>query len=549
VAETAINPVLEQTIQDLVTLIDLDPTAYSTIYNRLLDQGLQQSRGYLSRESLVSLLDTIILPSNTQRDRGWQDTPMSPGSSTSGGTMNGVSTQTLESFFDLIFITTAFGSVAYEAHAINQFDWRTDESLKKHLLFSLCTSSRISSLFYLALACSSQAFYPVQIMTVDPCAGYLLAQWAFETNPQDGSFNATELSSVQTPTGAPSPFPSTYATSWTANSTAVVEGGGARFSANAIKVREQWIKSITTPVDSNPLGVWQQNWTDRLLSDSDSQLATLTQINSKFNLNEDGSYSRVDPNEDNNLKALGKTYQDTFSAAALVPEVDQAAVPTSNQTQGDGGAPSNLDQLLSLRNGEGGKVNTFGGSQLILNSDRIILNTRTDYLMLFGGAGVAISSPNPINVESDSTVTLYGEDGVFLGLPNKGEAIPSSTRDLEYEPMVLGSKLVDILEDLILTIRNSTILSSVGSAYFSEDTLHELAVLQARLPEIKSTFAYVDGVSHESSDPSPGPAPSSTPPPDERSATAVGEASAAPTTPLTDMDDFYQTNPLYNDPV
>jgi len=544
----------EQSIARLVSLIDSDSEVYGAIFNRLLDGGIQEGIGYLGRDQLSQLLTTIILPSNLTRDRGWQDSPRtSPGVQPGSDTMNGVSLDVVRSFFDSVFINTEVQSAANIAQEVNQTDWRSSEESSSLLLFTLCASDRISSLFYLALAGSALSQYALRVMTVDPCAGYLLAQWTFESSPQDGShFTESGLANLRTPTGAPNPFPSSYATSWTANPDAVVDGGGARFSAEAIKLREQWIERLTSPVDSNPLGLLQQSWKARLNAEADSQLATLIRINEQFNLNSSSLYSRTDADLVDKLTRLGQSYKAIADVAGSSdPEVSitgvVGVVPTSGVT---GTPPTSLDQLLSIRNGEQGKVNTFGGRQLLLSSDRIILNTRTDYLMLFGGAGVAISSPGSINIDAEGAATIFGEDGVFLGLPNKGNPVTSNNSDLEYEPLVLGSKLSDLIEDLILTLRNATILGPTGAAYFAEDTLDELAKIQARLPEIMSTYAYVDGQSYESRDPQPEskPAEQQTANP-QSSSTPVAQETTTATSDLSTLADYYVTNPLYQDPI
>lgn len=534
---------LELATAKLVDLIDSDDQIYNQLFDRLLEQGLNEGVGYVSRESLRSLLKTIILPENGKRNRGWQDTAQeTPGEQPGSETMNGISIETMQAYFDTLFVSTQVGPVGVLADQINQYQWRTSEEDSSLMLFILCGSDRISNLFYLALAGSPQSQYALRIMTVDPCAGYLLAQWAFESSPQDGSYFAISgLANLQTPTGAPSPFPNSYATSWTANAQTVVEGGGAQFSKKAIEIRIKWIENLTNPTDTNPIGSLQQGWKLRLDQDADSQVATLMKINQQFNLNTNNSYNRSDQ-EDQQLKRLGETYQPVAEAAAV--EV------TSNQVNN----PNTLDQVLSIRSGESGKVNSYGGSQVIINSDRIILNTRTDYLMLFGAAGVALSSPNAINIDSDSSITIFAEDGLFLGVPNKGNPVTAKTEDQEYEPLVLGNRLTSLIEDLILALRNATLLGPTGASYFAEDTLDQLAKLQAKLPEIVSTYAFIDGYSHEGGDSqveadNTTQQPVDQPDPDRSAPTEVAEGSVVTPTPLTDLDDYYITHTLYDDPI
>ena len=235
------------------------------------------------------------------------------------------------------------------------------------------------------------------------------------------------------------------------------------------------------------------------------------------------------------------------------------------------GTKQDLNVLLSLKDGKGGKQNNFGGSQILINSDRIILNSRADYLMLLGESGVAISSPGNVNIDADDAVTIYGDDGLFLGVPGKGASTgnikPPTTKadptvDSEYEPLVLGAKLANLIEDLLVIIKNATILTAVGKAYFREDTMYELGCLQARLPEILSTYGYIDGISHEAVDPPPSAPKKITKPPTTITGTVTGVsttmATNETTTPsgpsptvsssLTSQPDYFQNTTLYNNP-
>jgi hypothetical protein len=233
------------------------------------------------------------------------------------------------------------------------------------------------------------------------------------------------------------------------------------------------------------------------------------------------------------------------------------------------GKVQTIDKLLSIKAGSGGKQNDYAGSQVLINSDRIILNSRTNYLMLFGKEGIAISSQGNVNIDAEDAVTIYGEDGLFLGVPGKGEAKgnkddqPKTKADLtldnDYEPLVLGTKLANLLEDLLIILKNATLLTPVGKGYFREDVMYEFACLQARIPEMLSTFGYIDGISHEPVDPAPEPPKTVTEPPTTLTGTVTGTftgtttgvdpnaATTQITNPLADQPDFFEPVSLYGD--
>jgi len=255
-----------------------------------------------------------------------------------------------------------------------------------------------------------------------------------------------------------------------------------------------------------------------------------------------------------------------------VPQLPKIEFPMEDYTYSsnlESGAAQDINKLLGLSGNTGGRKNNYAGSQILINSDRVILNSKSDYLMLFGQSGVAISSPGNVNIDAGDGVTLYGEDGVFLGVPGKGDTKDKNTKppknkaqatlDNEYEPVVLGTKLANLIEDLLVILKNATLLTPVGKGYFREDVMYEFASLQARIPEILSTFAFVDGISHEGVDPEPEAPKTVTEPPTTLVGTVTGTFTGttgavdpnAPsnvvTNPLADQPDFFEAESLYGD--
>jgi len=171
-------------------------------------------------------------------------------------------------------------------------------------------------------------------------------------------------------------------------------------------------------------------------------------------------------------------------------------------------------QLTGIDNSKNNVYTPTVGGSMFLNSDRVVINAKSDFAMLFGQKGVAIGSPQKVNIDSGNTITLFGHQNVFLGLPNKGEeydkksttdkprpkSVGDGTPDELYEPMVLGLKLINLIEDLIVTIENAEIAGPTGNGVFQPSTLAEFELLKVRLPEILSSYAYLDGLTHEQID-------------------------------------------------
>lgn len=162
---------------------------------------------------------------------------------------------------------------------------------------------------------------------------------------------------------------------------------------------------------------------------------------------------------------------------------------------------------LGLLSTGGSVINDSNEPSYIVNARRVIINSQSDPTMICGSEGVAITSPKQVSIDSDDRVILHGLEGVYLGIPNKGNEIPDQlaatienkkgvSPDYNYEPLVLGLKLQDLLEELVQVIKNITVKCPGGEGYIREDAQWDLLDIQSRLPEILSTYAYVDGYSH-----------------------------------------------------
>jgi hypothetical protein len=94
----------------------------------------------------------------------------------------------------------------------------------------------------------------------------------------------------------------------------------------------------------------------------------------------------------------------------------------------------------------------YFNAQAILNSDRIVLNSKKDEIMIFAKTNVEISTKNIINLNAGDRVHL-NSDRVFLGTVNN---------QLPTENIVLGGKLHDLLLNLMDALHEfGTGLSSV----------------------------------------------------------------------------------------
>jgi len=165
--------------------------------------------------------------------------------------------------------------------------------------------------------------------------------------------------------------------------------------------------------------------------------------------------------------------------------------------------------------------NTGGDPSILINSGRVVINSKTSQTIIAGANGVAITSPDRVNIDADNSVIVFGYEGTYLGVPNKGNEVqPYPPKDIPeasffkdgkklksypapdnpYEPAVLGLKLVNWLDDLLVVLKYQQNLTSVGYSTAREDTQWDFMVLRDRLPELISTAIFLDGYSHEMPD-------------------------------------------------
>jgi len=84
-------------------------------------------------------------------------------------------------------------------------------------------------------------------------------------------------------------------------------------------------------------------------------------------------------------------------------------------------------------------VSEYFNAQIIINSDRVVLNSKRDEIMLFAKTNIELNTNNIINLNANERVHL-NSNTIFLGTVNN---------QLPTEPLVLGDKLNTILENLL----------------------------------------------------------------------------------------------------
>jgi hypothetical protein len=120
-------------------------------------------------------------------------------------------------------------------------------------------------------------------------------------------------------------------------------------------------------------------------------------------------------------------------------------------------------QQLPLQTDKNGVLNNltnplntsdYFGAQAIINSDRVIINSKKDEVMIFAKTNIEINTKNVINLNADERVHL-NSNSVFLGPYNRNNA---------PQPVLLGNDTVKLLIQLNKTLtRLAGYLSSTVS--------------------------------------------------------------------------------------
>jgi hypothetical protein len=101
---------------------------------------------------------------------------------------------------------------------------------------------------------------------------------------------------------------------------------------------------------------------------------------------------------------------------------------------------------------------TYSNSQVILNANRILINSNKDEVMIYSKTNTSISSKNTTYISATQNVLIDGGQYIFLGTDN-GQ-IPT-------EPALLGGKTITLLNDLLLSLKSLS--SSLGNAVDSNN--------------------------------------------------------------------------------
>ena len=139
--------------------------------------------------------------------------------------------------------------------------------------------------------------------------------------------------------------------------------------------------------------------------------------------------------------------------------------------------------LKSARNAP----NTLEGNQVIINSDRIIFNTKKEELMIFANKGIILNTNGYVAIDSSENIGLTTLDKLNV-IAKTGTYVDSKEIILgkdATEPLVLGNELLELLSDLLTELIVETHMTGAGKSTPPENAA-KYAAIKTKLRKILS---------------------------------------------------------------
>lgn len=123
--------------------------------------------------------------------------------------------------------------------------------------------------------------------------------------------------------------------------------------------------------------------------------------------------------------------------------------------------------------------NEFSGKQIIIDSDRLILHSKNENILLNSGKSIGLSSINTINMDADKGI-IFESPKIYIGARGK-------------EPLVRGNKLLlDILNPLLSELSKLTVITPLGKMSISPEHIAIFTQIIVKLQTIISQKVFID---------------------------------------------------------
>lgn len=151
------------------------------------------------------------------------------------------------------------------------------------------------------------------------------------------------------------------------------------------------------------------------------------------------------------------------------------------------------------------KANAYQGAQAIINSDRVVINSKKDHTIITGNESVSLAS-DAVHLDANRRIVLDSRK-IFLG--RSAYAFSNSPRRIGgmdgiediQQPVVKGGKLEEVLFQILATLRdlidamsfqeraNIYVPNLIAAATAEKEAIQ---VIETLIPEIKSTKVFTE---------------------------------------------------------
>jgi len=273
-----------KTIQDKVNaMADVFESNADTIIDGLVTgcfaySGLSPVK--LSKNNIIQLMNSTIIPQMQSWEAGWVDNPNDP----NNPSMKGVSLRNFIAIFDSLFVDSGIPAVTSVSQDwfTNYPLWKLQPEFSRDLLALICGRPKLGSLFIYYFFCNSSARYPLAAMTEDPWLGFLLGQSVWSSDLQVFESTHSNFNQIAINYGWNGlignwiPF------------IASLGDSTSQFALDCFLSKYNYIRKLSKP--EGPNAQYRDSWTQKLVTSDRSDLMLLIKITEDFCLNAKRGY-------------------------------------------------------------------------------------------------------------------------------------------------------------------------------------------------------------------------------------------------------------------
>lgn len=132
-------------------------------------------------------------------------------------------------------------------------------------------------------------------------------------------------------------------------------------------------------------------------------------------------------------------------------------------------------------------------NQMLLNSNRIIINTKKDDIYLSSNKDIHIGTGRHLTISTNKNIVIESEK-TYLGNPNKEDN--KDGEESLMEPMLLGNKVLEIFSDLLGVLKEANGLVQGVAVPLVDPTmaplLNKITPIEKKLNSILSKYHYIE---------------------------------------------------------